>query len=350
MNQSLACKLADRLGAILSKRKIRCTVAESCTGGSLAAVLTEIPGASNWFERGFVTYSNESKHQLLGVPFGLIKSHGAVSDKVARLMAEGAILQSEAQVSVAITGIAGPGGGSTEKPIGTVWISWAGDLVPTESHCYHFKGDRSSIRRQAVEEALRGLIRRCDPANHPQIQYKGTERYFFALWPGQDTAESIHKLSESLFNNSGDCTLVSREKLHLTLFYLGKVYPDFLHLAKQAASQLKVKPFTLQITSANHWPRSRVRWLGIESIPEEMRKMIASLQQKLLSLGFRPETKPFIPHVTIARQCSQKYPSEEVKQITWQVSELCLVRSSSTTGGSDYEIVARWLLTDGREK
>ena len=135
-----------------------CAVAESCTGGSLAAAITDIPGSSQWFDRGFITYTNESKQQMLGVPEPMIASFGAVSEAVVRAMAEGVLANSRADVSVAISGIAGPGGGSLEKPIGTVWIAWAFNTQPTSAQCFLFPGDRLAIRQQAVLAGLDGLL------------------------------------------------------------------------------------------------------------------------------------------------------------------------------------------------
>ncbi len=154
-------RLAEELGHHLLSRKLHCTVAESCTGGSLAAVITDVIGSSQWFDRGFVTYSNAAKADMLGVPAEIILSDGAVSEATACAMAQGAILNSLAEVSVAITGIAGPGGGSVEKPVGTVWIAWATNFQSTRAQCYYFKGDRASIRRQSVQVALEGLIQSC---------------------------------------------------------------------------------------------------------------------------------------------------------------------------------------------
>ena len=155
-------ELADKLGQILLKRKLRCAVAESCTGGALAAAITDIAGSSQWFDRGFVTYTNEAKEEMLAVPASVISSEGAVSEAVVLEMAHGAIAASHAEVSVAISGVAGPAGGSLKKPVGTVWIAWAGDLQPAYAQCYFFKGDRGAIRQQAVQVALEGLIQRCE--------------------------------------------------------------------------------------------------------------------------------------------------------------------------------------------
>jgi len=154
-------KLAQQLGFLLQKRKMLCAVAESCTGGSLAAVITSIPESSTWFDRGFITYSNEAKEEMLAVPHYTLATYGAVSKETARAMAEGALSASHASITVAITGIAGPSGGSLEKPVGTVWIAWAGASQLTRAELFTFTGDRTAIRRKSVEMALRGLIHRC---------------------------------------------------------------------------------------------------------------------------------------------------------------------------------------------
>ena len=131
--------------------------AESCTGGLIAAACTDLAGSSNWFERGFVSYSNEAKTELLGVDAALIEQHGAVSEEVARAMAQGAIAHSRAQVAVAVTGVAGPGGGSAAKPVGTVWFGWAtpAGLV---SEMRRFDGDRRQVREATVQYALQRLV------------------------------------------------------------------------------------------------------------------------------------------------------------------------------------------------
>jgi nicotinamide-nucleotide amidase len=149
--------LSTELGAALKQRKWSLALAESCTGGWAAQIVTAIPGSSGWFDRGFVTYSNAAKIDLLGVAATTLESHGAVSERTAREMALGALHHSQAQVTAAITGIAGPDGGSVEKPVGTVWFAWATpSCCKTEMH--HFEGNRESIRRQAVETALQGVI------------------------------------------------------------------------------------------------------------------------------------------------------------------------------------------------
>ena len=151
-------RLAARAEALLERfraRKARITTAESCTGGLIAAALTEVPGASDVVDRGFITYSNEAKRELLAIPAELIEAHGAVSEPVARAMAEGALARSEAEVAVAVTGVAGPGGGSAAKPVGLVHLAAARRGGPTR-HLERRFGDlgRRRIRVLAVEAAL----------------------------------------------------------------------------------------------------------------------------------------------------------------------------------------------------
>ncbi len=149
--------LPAQLADLLLKRGWMLATAESCTGGLIAATCTDVAGSSQWFERGFVTYSNEAKTELLGVDTALIARDGAVSESVVRAMAQGALDRSRAQVAVAVTGIAGPGGGSAAKPVGTVWLAWATAQGIT-SEMQHFTGDRASVRAATVQHALRTLL------------------------------------------------------------------------------------------------------------------------------------------------------------------------------------------------
>lgn len=155
--QELSAQAACGLVAdLLIKRAWLLASAESCTGGLIAATCTDLAGSSAWFERGFVSYSNASKTELLGVPAGLIERHGAVSEAVVRAMATGALAHSHAQVAVAVTGIAGPTGGSADKPVGTVWLGWAvPGQVLTERCC--FAGERAAVRAATVQHALARL-------------------------------------------------------------------------------------------------------------------------------------------------------------------------------------------------
>jgi nicotinamide-nucleotide amidase len=153
--------LLEDLAQICLHQHYKVVTAESCTGGLVAAAITSLAGSSQWFERGYVTYSNEAKHQDLGVPLELIEQYGAVSREVAHAMARGAKEKTPAQLSVAITGIAGPEGGSADKPVGTVWFAWglADGSIQTERAL--FTGDRQSVRTQAVNFALANMINLC---------------------------------------------------------------------------------------------------------------------------------------------------------------------------------------------
>jgi nicotinamide-nucleotide amidase len=155
-------QLAALAGAKLKARGVRLVTAESCTGGWVAQAMTAIAGSSDWFERGYVSYSNAAKREQLGVAAATLERHGAVSEETAREMALGAA-RIPGTVALAITGIAGPTGGTAGKPLGTVCLAWAMDGAAT-SETRRFDGDRESVRRQSVERALQGLIERLDAA------------------------------------------------------------------------------------------------------------------------------------------------------------------------------------------
>jgi len=150
--------LARRVARALKSKGWMLATAESCTGGMVAQVFTSIAGSSEWFERGFVTYSNLAKREMLGVSTTTLSRFGAVSEQTARAMAEGALANSHAQVTVAITGIAGPTGGTPEKPVGMVWFGWAAKNRETQTAREQFEGDRDVVRKQAASRALAGLI------------------------------------------------------------------------------------------------------------------------------------------------------------------------------------------------
>ena len=147
----------------LLRRQWMLATAESCTGGMVAAACTDRAGSSAWFERGFVTYSNSAKTQMLGVDAQLITTHGAVSEPVARAMAQGVLQHSAAQLALAITGVAGPGGGSVAKPVGTVWFAFAGPWG-VHSEVQHFTGDRAAVRQAAALHALQQMYMLCAAA------------------------------------------------------------------------------------------------------------------------------------------------------------------------------------------
>lgn len=153
-------ELAREIGVLLAGRCERMVSAESCTGGWIAKVVTDVAGSSEWFERGLVTYSNEAKQAVLGVHAGTIAAHGAVSEATVLEMAAGALVATPADWAVAVSGVAGPGGGTSDKPVGLVWLAWARRDWPPSAERLQFTGDRWAIRVQAVEAALAGLLRR----------------------------------------------------------------------------------------------------------------------------------------------------------------------------------------------
>jgi nicotinamide-nucleotide amidase len=155
-------ELARTLGRRLLDRGLKLTTAESCTGGWIAKVVTDIPGSSAWLERGFVTYSNDAKLDMLGVKPETLEVYGAVSEAVAREMALGALAHSRAQVAVAVSGIAGPDGGTPDKPVGTVCMAWSMPGRDVDVRRERFDGDREAVRRQTVRRVLEVLVELCD--------------------------------------------------------------------------------------------------------------------------------------------------------------------------------------------
>jgi len=153
-------RLVEQLATLLLHKGWRMATAESCTGGWIAKCCTDRAGSSAWFDRAYIAYSNEAKMDMLAVKPGVLQQYGAVSEVVARQMAQGALLASGVEAALAVTGIAGPDGGSAEKPVGLVWFAWAIRGQNASSDCREFGGDRESVRRQSVLHALRGLLQR----------------------------------------------------------------------------------------------------------------------------------------------------------------------------------------------
>lgn len=152
-------QLAERVGHALKSRGLMLATAESCTGGWVSEAITMVPGSSDWFERGFVTYTYISKREMLGVSDDTLGRHGAVSENAVREMVTGALKHSHAQVAVAVSGTAGPAGGTPDKPVGTICFAWGLKDGAPESGTRHFAGDREAVRKQSVEHALTGILR-----------------------------------------------------------------------------------------------------------------------------------------------------------------------------------------------
>jgi nicotinamide-nucleotide amidase len=158
MSEDDVTELARTLGRLCKRRRVVIATAESCTGGGVATAITRISGSAKWFDRGFVTYSNDAKREMLGVKSLTLQRHGAVSEEVAREMARGALARSPADIAVAITGIAGPTGGSRKKPVGTVWFAWASRDGLVQARGFRFPGNRVEVRLASVHVAIQGLI------------------------------------------------------------------------------------------------------------------------------------------------------------------------------------------------
>jgi len=158
MPDSVLYQLAEEVGAALKARGLMLATAESCTGGWISEAVTMVPGSSDWFERGFVTYTYISKREMLGVKEATLEKHGAVSEEVVREMIEGALARSHAQVAVAVSGVAGPTGGTPEKPVGYVCLAWGMKGGRPRSEAQRYSGDREAVRRQSVEHALKGVL------------------------------------------------------------------------------------------------------------------------------------------------------------------------------------------------
>jgi nicotinamide-nucleotide amidase len=152
-------KLAVEVGAALKARGFVLATAESCTGGWIGEAVTAVPGSSEWYERGFITYTNVAKREMLGVPADTLEKFGAVSGETVKAMVSGALAQSHAQVAVAVSGVAGPSGGTPAKPVGTVCLAWGRGGSDPFAETHHFTGDRNAVREQSVERALEGVLK-----------------------------------------------------------------------------------------------------------------------------------------------------------------------------------------------
>jgi len=158
VSNGLLYSLSEHIGALLVAKGHKLATAESCTGGWIAKCLTDVPGSSEWFERGFVTYSNQAKQEMLGVKDATLIAEGAVSEATVAEMVVGALRHSAAQCALAVSGIAGPGGGTAEKPVGLVWFAWKRVDGPCRCRWHIFEGDREAVRVQAVQTALQGVL------------------------------------------------------------------------------------------------------------------------------------------------------------------------------------------------
>jgi nicotinamide-nucleotide amidase len=303
------------------------TTAESCTGGWVAQCVTDVPGSSAWFDGGFVTYSNAAKEAMLGVPAFLLAAHGAVSEPVASAMAAGALQSGRADLAVAITGIAGPSGGTTDKPVGMVCFAFQRRAEQCTTTTEFFRGNRREIRQQAVEFALI------------------SSRLFFALWPGDSLSEDLSVTAHDLEQNiKGVC--IARKHLHLTLVFLGQVGVEKQAELIRLAAGISAEAFTMVLTHGLFWPRNGILCLTSEPAPKPLLNLAASLAELAQTAGIQLEKRPFIPHITVIRKAMS--PEQRFllpKPVYWPIDEFHLVESSLLPDGPIHRILQSWAIS-----
>lgn len=332
INQTLQL-LAEQL----KRGGCRVVTAESCTAGWIAKSLTDPAGSSAWFERGFVTYSNASKEEMLGVERQTLIEHGAVSEAVIQEMVSGALEKSCADLAVAVSGIAGPSGGTAEKPVGLVWFGWQrrGGELQAESRL--FEGDREAVRAQTVVVALQGLSRLV-------VSWMSNRRLFFALEPPATVRAEIEQIKQNCAaENRGRA--VTEGNLHLTLQFIGAVAEGEVAGLITAAECLSAAPFELSLDCFGHWERPRALWLGPQITPVPLLALQRGLESVLQQqCGIEPEVRTYRPHVTLMRKVKQVEFLPQIEPLNWSVEQFSLMESVSTGQGVVYRALQRWEL------
>lgn len=332
-------QLAERVGRGLRENGWRIATAESCTAGWIAKALTDVPGSSQWVECGYITYSNAAKMRDLGVAARTLQSHGAVSESVVREMAEGARRVSGAEVAVAVSGIAGPDGGTAEKPVGTVWFALSAQDQEMICESCRFEGDRDQVRRQAVAYALAMVQRALTP-------WGPTRRLFFALWPDEPMRDTLAGATRKAVRGSGGRP-VPPSNLHLTLAFLGPVPESRIaELADLARSvQLPIPGgIEVRLDRLEHWPGPRVLCAAPSEPPTGVVTLAQALQRQLSVGGFSPDIKPFRAHVTVARKVTHPSRSMSMRPVSWRFGAFALIESRTLESGPVYSVVEVYTL------
>ena len=326
-------QLAERVGQALRAAGWRMASAESCTAGWIAKALTDVAGSSQWFECGYVTYSNAAKQRDLAVSARTLEEHGAVSEATVRQMAAGASRISGAEVAVAVSGIAGPEGGTVEKPVGTVWFALAVPQRDVICEMRRFEGDREQVRRQSVAHALELVQRMLAPAG-------ASRRLFFALWPDEAMREAlVHACRKDVRSSGG--RPVPPSNLHLTLAFLDSVpesrLAQLVEVGRAAGGRC---PGTIEVRleRLEHWPGPRLLCVlpGEPSGPAGT--LAQGLVEQLSAAGFSPDIKPFRPHVTVARKVMHA-SSLRMQPVVWRFGTFVLVESRTLESGPVYSVV-----------
>ena len=340
MNQN-AYQLSMRLAKQLTQAKLHIATAESCTGGLLSATFTDIPGSSNWFERGFVSYSNQAKTDMLGVDSSLLEEHGAVSKQVCARMAQGAREQAQTDLAIAITGVAGPTGGSAKTPVGCVWVGLSRQNKATETFCLSLSGTRREIREQTICWALTALIMWLNnkPISVKDIMQKlNGARVFFALKPDGRVKAALNQVSR-LLPRGVRATHV--DDLHLTLSFLGNVDGLMLDQINQLKLAAALPRVTLTLDSLEYWPKARSVVLTTTQTPKALLEFVAELNAALKALGLSPDLKMLKPHITLARKVTRNVHFKALEPIVWHIREYCLMMSMPR-GIPKYKVLQRW--------
>ncbi len=302
--------MAEAVGRTLLAAHARAVTAESCTGGWIAKCLTDIPGSSRWFERGYVTYSNAAKQQGLGVRSEDLQAFGAVSAITAEQMAAGALAASAADVAVAVTGIAGPDGGTTQKPVGLVWLAAGRRDGPIRAEEHHFSGDREAIRRAAVAAALRLLLATVQsaairtPAGRVAAERVRLRRVFFALWPDEQFCVRLSAAAAQLGRLEGRRAVP--EDWHVTVCFIGSVNEAELAALQSGAAAVSARGCALQFDTLEYWQRARIVAATASQIPAAAVELAQALRALARSLGLTPDDKPLRPHLTLMRGVSPR--------------------------------------------
>ncbi|MGB1110837.1 MAG: RNA 2',3'-cyclic phosphodiesterase [Gammaproteobacteria bacterium] len=308
--------------------------AESCTGGWVAKVLTDLSGSSQWFERGFVTYSNEAKMDMLSVPAETLKTHGAVSEQTVADMAAGVLANSPAQFAIAISGVAGPTGGTAEKPVGMVCFGWDDGRGNASAETVHFGGDRDAVRRQAVLHGLNGLLRMMGVDS-------SRKRLFFALWPQPETQQALGDVANAWELEQG----VKRHpasNLHVTLEFVGPTDGQTQACMEAAADRVRAESFDLSIGGSGVFKRAQVAWLGVVSGEGALQALQGQLIAELNECGYQPDDRPYRPHMTVARKLRHPPVHHDFQAIEWRVDRFALVESRSADHGVEYVPLRFW--------
>ena len=296
-------RIASELGGHLKALGLTLATAESCTGGWVAKVVTDVPGSSAWFDRGYVTYSNEAKVEMLGVSAQTLDAEGAVSEAVVREMVLGALAHSRASVALAVSGIAGPDGGTEDKPVGTVWFAWAlagtgpaADAVQVQTQRLQFAGNREEVRHQSVRVGLSRLLETPDPGAADGCLNACSSPSGL----GMRSVAALARLQGSLALQGARPTHPA--DLHLTLAFLGALPPERRACCEAAADLVQAAPFAIPLSRVGLWPRPRILWCGPAVTPPELLTLADGLAEALVPCGVPREARPYAAHITLARQ------------------------------------------------